>query len=347
MKKNYDIVDLFKWICAWLVVCIHIPPFQSDVALLNVFIVQGIARIAVPFFFSTSMFFLFKKLKRDEDKKINRKSILRFAIRIFSLYIGWALIYYAYRAFYRVYNGINYPYTPFGIILDFFARGVHYHLWYLIATVIALPAVCLLWRCGRVPLIVTCVFLHILQCLDLPYHFAPIFDHPVIAFYTEEYDILSRTILHAIPLMCLGVICQMDASKRSGKEWGKLLLIALVVFFAELIILLVIKGKELKMERSLTSVFLVYCLTNWLFTMEFQFTKAWIGKALRISSVWIYCIHPLVRELYHWVFAYDGIIRFVVVCAVTFVSSVMYTALKLWWEKRCALRKQRKLQVPS
>lgn len=346
MKKTYDIIDLLKWICSWFVVYIHMRPVLVDTPVLDAFIAQGITRIAVAFFFAVSMSFLFKKLKNSDDSKLtNRKILSRFVIHFFCLYIVWALIYYAYHIFYCWYNGVDYTYTPFGVILDFFARGVHYHLWYLIATLYALPVVYLLWRAGRIPLIATCLFLHILQCLDLPYHFGLLFDHPVVSFYQEEYDLIARTVLHAIPLMSLGVICQMDVRKYSNKTWGKLLIISLIVFFTELVILLLIQGEKMQMERSLSSIFLIYCLTNWAFTVEFQFPQKWIGRALRVSSFWIYCIHPLIRLLYHWIFAYDGVIRFVVVSFVTLASSFVYTAAKLYVDYRRELRSSNKANM--
>jgi hypothetical protein len=291
------------------------------------------------------MFFLFEKIKSDDITKSNRKVLLRFAFRILCMYLVWALVYYACRGFYQYYNGISHPYTPFGVILDFFARGVHYHLWYLIATIYALPVVYLLWRGGRVFLIVACLVLHGLQCLDVPYHFAPIFDHPAVSFFVEEYDIIARTILHAIPLMCLGVLCKMDVSKYEHKTWRNLLLAALVIFFVELAALLLVQGTNMKMERSFTSIFMIYCLINWAVTLDFHFPKKWIGKALRVSSIWIYCIHPLVRVLYHWIFAYQGMIRFVVVSGVTLVSAAVYTVVSCYLDRRHKLRQGMKENI--
>ncbi len=59
-------VDLVKLLCAFLILMIHVKPFQTDIDLLgfgpfNFWIVQGICRVAVPFYFVSSGFLLFRK----------------------------------------------------------------------------------------------------------------------------------------------------------------------------------------------------------------------------------------------------------------------------------------------
>ena len=68
-KTNYNAIDLGKFICAILVVTIHVKPFGANgsevFTFLNLFLKQYIARIAVPFFFITSGFLLFRKTNHD------------------------------------------------------------------------------------------------------------------------------------------------------------------------------------------------------------------------------------------------------------------------------------------
>ena len=56
-------IDLFKFICAFMVCMIHVPPFQTSVFgldRLNFYLMQGVCRIAVPYFFVSSGFLLFR-----------------------------------------------------------------------------------------------------------------------------------------------------------------------------------------------------------------------------------------------------------------------------------------------
>lgn len=67
-KRNY-LVDIFKFIAATMVVGIHCAPLNSYNQFLNNVIFQGVSRIAVPFFFMISSFFLFSKMKLEVGKE--------------------------------------------------------------------------------------------------------------------------------------------------------------------------------------------------------------------------------------------------------------------------------------
>jgi serine/alanine racemase len=90
-KKQYYCVDLFKFICALMVVAIHIAPLSSYSTLINYGIQNYLARVAVPFFFVASGYFLFRKTSYENfDKTIP----LAYAKRIFRLYVIWTVIYF-------------------------------------------------------------------------------------------------------------------------------------------------------------------------------------------------------------------------------------------------------------
>lgn len=70
-------------ICAIMVVVIHIPPFGSIERFdtINYYLQQYVSRVAVPFFFITSGFFLAKKNSLDNfDIKISIKYIKKILI---------------------------------------------------------------------------------------------------------------------------------------------------------------------------------------------------------------------------------------------------------------------------
>lgn len=62
-KKNYNGIDLIKFICAYLICSIHTlsvdgTSFSDN---LGFYFKNGICRIAVPFYFATTAFLLFRK----------------------------------------------------------------------------------------------------------------------------------------------------------------------------------------------------------------------------------------------------------------------------------------------
>ena len=65
--QEFPAIDIIKFLCAILVVAIHIPPlssFSDNVYAdhLNYGICQYLARIAVPFYFAAAGFLFFRKL---------------------------------------------------------------------------------------------------------------------------------------------------------------------------------------------------------------------------------------------------------------------------------------------
>lgn len=83
-------VDIAKFVCALLVVTIHTGPLASYSSLANFELKDCIARVAVPFFFVASGYFLFRKMSEGNfDKGV----ALRYAARIFRLYVIWTVVY--------------------------------------------------------------------------------------------------------------------------------------------------------------------------------------------------------------------------------------------------------------
>lgn len=91
--KNYNGIDLVKFICSILVFMIHVNPFSkalfSNYAILNYGFQQGICRIAVPFFFVSSGFFLFKKMDLSDLKT---DVIKKYCLRIMQLLGIWSVL---------------------------------------------------------------------------------------------------------------------------------------------------------------------------------------------------------------------------------------------------------------
>lgn len=87
-RTEYAAVDIFKMICAILVMLIHTKPFEDifwvDAA------VGMITRFAVPFFFTVSGYFLFKKVSQNPEKKWS--IVGKYILRLLRFYIIWFII---------------------------------------------------------------------------------------------------------------------------------------------------------------------------------------------------------------------------------------------------------------
>ena len=153
-KKNYGAIDIFKFVCALLVVVLHVatyafadmasdsaPPTGKD----NPFLftlpaAYAILRIAVPFFFISSAFFLFKKIK--ENPEDGKKLIKGYCIRLLKLYLFWFVINLPIMIDEHIICGKADLWTN---ILKFLLRIVLYGgfsgAWYLLASLVAVPLI--------------------------------------------------------------------------------------------------------------------------------------------------------------------------------------------------------------
>lgn len=331
--KTYDAVDVAKWIGAWLVMYIHLVPVCTNIPLVDTYMSQGFCRVAVPFYFSVSAFLLFQKMEDVKScAKQNGKMLWKFCKNILILYTIWVMVYIGYELFYRNYNNHDQQ-SVVQYVKEYLFSGVRYHLWYLMSSVYAVPLVYLLWRCGKGALIVGCLIGNLLQLIDQLYQLCPIIDLTNLMALKTEFNLLIFAFIRATPMMCLGLLCLKDHEKRSSRQWLLRTAAAVVLVFVEITGWLALRGeKSTGIDGLFCNIFLVYYLTNWLFTVDFKLPVKWLGKALRYSSTWIYCSHVLLILLYGWVLSYEGIFRYAFIGTLAVVSGIPYVAGKILWE---------------
>ncbi len=131
--KNYQSIDLMKYIAALMVIGVHTKLFMPFSQLLNFAFANVLARIAVPFFFITSAYFL----KRGIEHKTNY--LQHYLLSLLKGYLIWSVLYLP--------VGINWiadnydlPFYlyPVALIVGLFYVGTYYHLWYIPALIIAI-----------------------------------------------------------------------------------------------------------------------------------------------------------------------------------------------------------------
>ena len=121
-KERYYGIDILKFICAFLVVAIHVKPFSEDVFAnanaLNFLFPQVLCRIAVPFYFAASGFLLFRNM---DSRPMDWMRIQKYCFKLLRLYGLWSLL----------------------LIV-----GGNGHLWYLGATVVGIICLSLCFHLG-------------------------------------------------------------------------------------------------------------------------------------------------------------------------------------------------------
>jgi serine/alanine racemase len=135
-KAGYAALDSFRLAAAFLVVANHVSPLEAFSPTADFILTRVIARVCVPFFLMTTGFFLCSDETPPDGKRLG--SVMKKTAVLF----GVAILLYLPLNFYNGY----FENPPLRIVSDVLFNGTFYHLWYLPAVLLVLPAAWLSWR---------------------------------------------------------------------------------------------------------------------------------------------------------------------------------------------------------
>lgn len=323
MKKQYAMIDIAKYISAILVVCIHTYPLFEISETTNLFFIQTICRMAVPFFFVTSGFFFFRK--EFIDKEASFDHLLRFERRLLKIYAIWTVIYLPYTIMDYVRSGFRF-YHIFSYLRDVILNGSYYHLWFLPA--LMLGTFIVWWmnmQFSTKRTIQVCVGLYVVGYLINVY--TPVWQSlPGISllfgFFTKTLVTSRNGIFFAPIFIMMGYVLAHTKRlprKTSGLGWlvSFLLLVAEVMLYHKLSIL-----------RDLTSMYiflvpLTYCMTSFLLSSNRYYKPVYLN--LRHESLLIYTSHILFAVIWLKLLpdAHLAVFFLTMACAQTLASLVL------------------------
>ncbi len=131
-RRQYPGVDRFRLAAALLVVCIHTAPLSSYSEPWD-FALRTLARVAVPFFFTATGFFLFAGRIAPGPRPAGLSpAVRRFCAKTGALYAAATLLYLPVSLYGGKLNGLSFGALARDIVLD----GTFYHLWYLPAAIL-------------------------------------------------------------------------------------------------------------------------------------------------------------------------------------------------------------------
>lgn len=231
-QKRVNSIDIFRLLCALLVVIIHTSPFTDMNETLGFIVVQILPRIAVPFFFCISGYYYIEKL--NDGKFVCKQTFLK----VLKLYIFWACIYYIRDFILYMYTGsLNIKGIIHTFIVTFFTSGASYHFWYFVCLLFSIVAVGLFYKLHAqkaLPFVAT--FLYIIGLLGCSYYAIG----AQIPFLTkiinsQSFTLIRRTFLMGFPFFCMGGMLEPMRKKIKNHILIKIL-ISGVLFLAEIVI---------------------------------------------------------------------------------------------------------------
>jgi len=324
-NRTYAGIDYFRFAAALLVIAVHTSPLLSYSETGDFVLTRIIARIAVPFFFMTTGFFLISRYNYNSDK-------LKSFIKKTSIIYGIAILLYLPLNIYNGYFSMD-NLLP-NIMKDIVFDGTLYHLWYLPASIIgAAIAWYLVKRVGvSFALIVTSTLYVVGMLGDSYYGFAE-----KIPFLQKMFELIfevsdyTRNGLFLAPLFfVLGGIIADKTIKVTLQKSIVGFVISLAFMLGEGMVL-----HHLGVQRHDSMyIMLVPCMF-----FLFNALTYWKGqrmKALSSLTLIVYIIHPMIIVIVRMfatilrmqsILIENSLVHYVVVSVLSVVASIVLLRL--------------------
>ncbi len=328
-KKYYYGIDIIKYIMAIFVVAIHVGPFsmfgkEAENAL-DIFI-----RLAVPFFFCCSGFFLRKKLDNSNDDTEYRKSIFNYEKRVLWLYFIWTIIYIPCIAFWYYKD----KKTPLMQIKEIIFDGSYLHLWYLPSLAVAALLASLLYRYIKLKYIcVIAIILYIIGLCDNVWYKLIAREIPYLKVVINKYDLLFITTRNGLFFGFAFVVLGFVAVDIVIKMKSSIILFVLSMILLTFENFVYYFNKTSKINEgyimTLTSVLFLFMIAK-----NITITYRPVLEYFRVGGVLIYFTHCWVDFTYSVLCfnilhrSFNSIIRFLYTVAITVTLSIILYKLQ-------------------
>lgn len=291
--KSNSAVDLFKLIGAYLVVSIHTSIFSSYSDIFNFYFTDVFARLAVYFFFVASAYFFFRGLKFENSKivkcKENFSKFKKYFFRITLLYVIWSFIYFL-SDIPKWYSLGCLTFKNFiGFALSCITNSSHYHLWFLISLVYAVPIMYFLLHYVKLrTFAIISVVIYLVGLLYGSYSFAGMPFESLWNIFGDKFVRMRTVIFNVIPICTFAIFC--DKVNLSKKVINVITMVLFLAFSAEVMIL----NFYLPETASSYSIFTIPAVVFIFLSVRNINISIAHSYILRRLSTIIYCMHPLV-----------------------------------------------------
>ena len=231
-KQRNPSIDVFRYICAILVIAIHTGPFKEINESLGFIVTDIIPRVAVPFFFIVSGYFYVCKLQNGEKPLWN--SIKRLLI-VYSL---WSIFYYLIQ--YIQWGYYNPKGFAINCVVSFIFYGSSYHFWFFPALIFALCFTTLLWKMRYQKIIIPLsIILYIIGVLGCAYYnlcrglplLSKLFEH-------ELFTAIRRILLMGFPFFAGGYLVLSVENVINKRQSLLMWIVSLTVWIIEIVIVI-------------------------------------------------------------------------------------------------------------
>lgn len=329
------VIEYMKLLCAFLVVAIHVSPLQSINETADFVFTRIIARIAVPFFFMVSGYYVLSNCKSHKGK------VLRFLKKTGILYLAATLLYVPVNIYAGAYENISFGQVCRDLLFD----GTFYHLWYLPGVMLGMVLCLFLVRTlGEKGAFIISVILYVLGLLGDSYYGLTKMLPLLKKIYDGLFEISSYTrngIFFAPVFLMLGCLAaQTNTRKKEDRQFrtGMEAVISFLFMAAEGL-LLHKYGWQRHDSMYIFLIPLMYFLYLWIINLSRMADNRKIfiknagagSKNPGNAAMLIYIIHPFVLVILRGVSKPLGLYELLVENTLICYGAVcLFSALAAW-----------------
>lgn len=328
MKKQYNSIDLFKFIYAIIVVMIHTTPFMDISETVSWYFNSIIGNIAVPFFFSVSGFLFFENWE-ELDISDKRKKLKKYILHILRMYIIWSIIFLPWKLLYINNTGWSFN-SIIKYIWEFIFVSSGDALWYLPALLFSIFILCnLKERINDFMIIIIAAAFYIAGVFISSWY--QLFDNiSAINIYYEIFHTTNNGLFKGLIFTAVGMLVAQKKEKTNG------ILMIIIMFTANTLETIVIRVCGRNMDNE-ANTFMMPLLTYFLLISILNIKcKGDIFIRLRYYSICIYLVHcSFIRLLRMIIAAFDyrlsnNSMMFitVLICSILFAKVVYCLSVK-------------------
>ena len=282
-RKGYIGIDYFKFVAAFLVIAIHTSPLATFSENGDFILTRIIARVAVPFYFMASGFFLVSRYAYNTDK-------LRVFLKKVAVIYGISVFVYIPLNIYNCYFDVEHL-LP-NLIKDIFFDGTVCHLWYLPASMFgAIIAWFLVRKVGFYKALGITILLYVIGVFGDSYYGVICIIPAIQRIYTHMFELFDYTrngIFFAPIFFVMGGMIADKADRISKNISVAGLSISAMLMLAEGVAL-----HMFDLQKHDSMYFALLPCMYFLFVLLVQ-PKGQRKEELRTMALVIYIIHPMV-----------------------------------------------------
>lgn len=343
-RTGYEGLDLFRVLAALLVIGIHTSPLTLFGELPDFIFTRILGRVAVPFFFLVTGFFLFGDWAHTEKARVLR------SMKKIALWYGISVLLYIPVG---IYTGYWTRLTALDLLKDLLVDGTMYHLWYFPAVLTGMALVYVLMKNCKRPLVWLIVSMLYVIGLGGDSYYGLISQVPALeGMYDLLFSISAYTrngVFFAPVFLVLGAELAREQKSGSWTEAKKRRSLWLLVASGALLFVeaLWLHGNGYQRHDSMYVLLLpvMYGLFPLLCSLRVS-----VFPGIRDFSMYLYILHPLViilvrggarvLHLQRWLVD-NSLLHYLAVCAGTMVLSFGCLLLLRLFKRPDASRKGR------